>query len=116
MSVRTCTLARTSYWALVSFQVAVDVVPSCPELGSATELAVASSKAALASAGMDPAMIDATFVGNVIQSRCVRQANLVLLSLMKSVGRNEETATACIVVVFVITVAAFCLTMPPSTT
>ncbi|CAM9768050.1 unnamed protein product [Scytosiphon promiscuus] len=35
---------------------------------SATELAVASSKAALASAGMDPALIDATFVGNVIQS------------------------------------------------
>lgn len=42
--------------------------------GSATELAVVSSKAALASAGMDPVMIDATFVGNVIQSRCVRHA------------------------------------------
>lgn len=42
--------------------------------GSATELAVASSKAALASAGMDPALIDATFVGNVIQSRCVQHA------------------------------------------
>lgn len=37
--------------------------------GSATELAVVSSKAALVSAGMDPALIDATFVGNVIQSR-----------------------------------------------
>ncbi|CAN0429707.1 unnamed protein product, partial [Scytosiphon promiscuus] len=33
---------------------------------SATELAVVSSKAALASAGMDPGLIDATFVGNVI--------------------------------------------------
>ncbi|CAM9349772.1 unnamed protein product, partial [Hapterophycus canaliculatus] len=35
---------------------------------SATELAVASSKAALASGGVDPALVDATFVGNVIQS------------------------------------------------
>ncbi|CAM9455232.1 unnamed protein product [Pylaiella littoralis] len=35
---------------------------------SATELAVVSSKATLVSAGMDPALIDATFVGNVIQS------------------------------------------------
>eukprot|EP00904_Undaria_pinnatifida_P012214 jgi/Undpi1/8122/HiC_scaffold_24.g10594.m1 len=34
----------------------------------ATELAVVSSKAALASVGMDPGLIDATFVGNVIQS------------------------------------------------
>lgn len=36
---------------------------------SATELAVISSKAALASAGLDPSLIDATFVGNAIQSR-----------------------------------------------
>eukprot|EP00752_Nemacystus_decipiens_P011320 g10060.t1 len=35
---------------------------------TATELAVASSKATLGSSGMDPAMIDVTFVGNVIQS------------------------------------------------
>ncbi|CAN0054999.1 unnamed protein product [Ectocarpus sp. 12 AP-2014] len=35
---------------------------------SATDLAVASSKAALASAGIGPDLIDATFVGNVIQT------------------------------------------------
>lgn len=56
--------------------------------GSATELAVASTKAAIASAGMDPALIDATFVGNVIQSRCVRkfgiQNTLVALKLRTS--------------------------------
>jgi acetyl-CoA acetyltransferase len=35
---------------------------------SATDLAVAASKAAIASAGLDPSKIDATFMGNVIQS------------------------------------------------
>jgi acetyl-CoA acyltransferase 2 len=35
---------------------------------SATDLGVISSKAAIASAKLDPAKIDATFVGNVIQS------------------------------------------------
>ncbi|CAM9365713.1 unnamed protein product [Ectocarpus sp. 12 AP-2014] len=35
---------------------------------SATDLAVASSKASLASAGIRPDLIDATFVGNVIQT------------------------------------------------
>lgn len=48
---------------------AVDRLPV--PVPSATELAVVSSKAALASAGMDPGLIDATFVGNVIQSRFV---------------------------------------------
>lgn len=58
----------------------------CPELGSATELAVASSKAALASTGVDPAMIDATFVGNVIQSRYVaRDLSVVVDVGLKSV-------------------------------
>ncbi|CAM9744253.1 unnamed protein product [Ascophyllum nodosum] len=36
---------------------------------SATELAVLSSKGVLASTGLDPSLIDATFVGNAIQSR-----------------------------------------------
>lgn len=44
--------------------------------GSATELAAVSSKAALAAAGMDPALIDATFVGNVIQSRLVTRYDI----------------------------------------
>lgn len=41
----------------------------CTSVGSATELAVVSSKAALSSAEVDASLIDATFVGNVIQSR-----------------------------------------------
>lgn len=53
-------------------------------MGSATELAVVSSKAALVSAGIEPALIDATFVGNVIQSRCVCANVIASLPLAKS--------------------------------
>lgn len=57
--------------ALLAVVTAVTAVTSVDRIPvpSATELAVVSSKAALASAGMDPGLIDATFVGNVIQSR-----------------------------------------------
>lgn len=64
---------------VVAFAVYSFLVPSCScavsppfalaSTGSGTELAVVSSKAALVSAGVDPALVDATFVGNVIQSR-----------------------------------------------
>lgn len=58
---------RSAAVVAVAVVAAVDRLP----VSSATELAVVSSKAALASAGMDPGLIDATFVGNVIQSRFV---------------------------------------------
>ena len=72
------------FGSLVFFEFNFDVaaVPAVASVArlpvpSATELAVVSSKAALASAGMEPGLVDATFVGNVIQSRFVRQQYLV---------------------------------------
>lgn len=61
-----------------------DAFVSWFHFASATELAAASSKAALSSAGVDPALIDATFVGNVIQSRCVECPTPDLLCLCRT--------------------------------
>ena len=69
------TICSTFYTALLLAVAAADVASDVAAVVdfrcSATELAVVSSKAALASVGMDPGLIDATFVGNVIQSRFV---------------------------------------------